>query len=87
MQLLEKKRNRFIKEKVLENLQDGFIFPVIFSIYHRKDEMRVTISFFEIGTAFLDMTTERYDMLPTAKWDKKEQTYIIEDEEKISLSK
>lgn len=31
----------------------------------------------------MDMTEERFYMLPIAKWDKKAQTVIIEDEEKI----
>lgn len=80
---IREKRNRSIKEEVLENLQDGYIFPITFNMYHSKDEMRVMISLFEVGTVFLDMTTERYDMLPVAKWDKKAQTFIIEDEDKI----
>lgn len=32
---------------------------------------------------FLDMTRERYDMLPIAKWNEKMQKLEIEDEEEI----
>lgn len=68
---------------MLENLQEGYIFPITFNMYHSKDEMRVMISLFDVGTVFLDMSTERFDMLPIATWDKKAQTFIIEDEDKI----
>lgn len=80
---IREKRNRAIKEEVLESLQDGQVFPITFDMYHSKREMRVMISLFEIGTAFLDMTEERYYMLPIAKWNKKTQTYIFEDEEEV----
>lgn len=80
---IREKRNRSIKEEVLENLQEGYIFPITFNMYHSKDEMRVMISLFDVGTVFLDMSTERFDMLPIATWDKKAQTFIIEDEDKI----
>ena len=53
---IREKRNRAIKEEVLESLQDGQVFPITFDMYHSKREMRVMISLFEIGTAFLDMT-------------------------------
>lgn len=80
---IREKRNRAIKEEVLESLQDGQVFPITFDMYHSKREMRVMISLFKIGTAFLDMTEERYYMLPIAKWNKKTQTYIFEDEEEV----
>lgn len=80
---IREKRNRAIKEEVLENLTEGYIFPITCDFYHGKDEMRVMISFFEVGTAFLDMTNERYFMLPIAKWNEKTQEYIFEDENEI----
>ena len=40
----------------------------------QKNEIRVQISFFlKMEWAFLDMTRERYDMLPIAKWNEKMQ--------------
>lgn len=80
---IREKRNRAIKEEVLENLTEGFIFPITRDFYHGKDEVRVMISLFEVGTAFLDMTNERYFMLPIAKWNEKTQEYIFEDENEI----
>ena len=80
---IREKRNRAIKEEVLENLTEGFIFPITLDFYHGKDEVRVMISLFEVGTAFLDMTNERYFMLPIAKWNEKTQEYIFEDENEI----
>ena len=43
---IREKRNRAIKEEVLESLQDGQVFPITFDMYHSKREMRVMISLF-----------------------------------------
>lgn len=80
---IREKRNRAIKEEFLESLNDEYIFPIIFHMYHSKDEIRVQVSFFEFGTGFLDMTLERYDMLPIAIWDEKEQKMQFETEDEI----
>lgn len=80
---IREKRNRAIKEEFLEKLQEKSIYPVIFKIYHEKNEIRAQISFFEYGTAFLDMTEERYNMLPVARWNEKTQTLDVEDEEEV----
>lgn len=77
------KRNRVLKKEFLRNLQDDAIYPVVFEMYHEKNEMRVQISFFEDGNGMLDMTRERYDMLPIAKWNEKMQQLEIENEEEI----
>lgn len=80
---IREKRNSAIKKEVLKNLTEGYIFPITYEFYHGKDEMRVMISLFEVGTALLDMTSERYFMLPIAKWNEKTQEYIFEDENEI----
>ena len=46
---IRKKRNKAIKEDFLNDLNDEYIFPIIFLFYHSKNEIRVTISFFELG--------------------------------------
>ena len=52
-------------------------------MFHSKNEIRVMISFFEQGKGLLDMTLERFDMLPTAIWDEKEQELRLETESEI----
>ena len=80
---IREKRNRVIKEELFEILQEGHVFPITFDMYHSKGEIRVMISLFEMGRVFLDMTEERYYMLPIARWNKQMQTYIFEDEEEV----
>lgn len=80
---IREKRNRALKEEFLESLNDEYVFPVIFHMYHSKDEIRVRISFFEMGDGFLDMTLERYNMLPTATWNENEQKLQLETENEI----
>ena len=80
---IREKRNRALKEHFLEKLQDDWIYPIVYQIYHEKNEIRVQISFFEDGMGFLDMTRERYDMFPIAKWNEKMQKLEIEDDEEI----
>ena len=55
---IREKRNRAIEEQFLESLQEGVLYPIVFKMYHTKDEIRVQIDFFENRTAFLDMTVE-----------------------------
>ncbi len=76
-------RNQAIKEKFLESLPEDFLFPVIFKIYHSKNEIRVMVSFPEGEKALLDMTIERYNMLPVAKWDNQKQELLLENESAI----
>lgn len=80
---IREKRNRALKEEFLESLNDEYIYPVVFYMYHSKAEIRVQISFFELGTGFLDMTVERYDMMPTARWNEEKQEMQLETEEEI----
>lgn len=80
---IREKRNRALKEKFLESLNDEHVFPVVNYMYHTKDEVRVQISFFEMGMGFLDMTSERYNMLPIATWNENEQKMQLETENEI----
>lgn len=80
---IREKRNRAIKEEFLEKISQENVYPIIFKMYHSKNEIRVQIAFDNGITAFLDMSEERYDILPIAKWDKENQQYELEDNEKI----
>lgn len=80
---IREKRNCALNEVFLESLHDDHIFPIELYIFHTKDEIRVQISFFENGRGLLDMTLERYDMLPIATWNEEEQTLKLETEEDI----
>ncbi len=80
---IRENRNRAIKEEVLEELPDHYVLPVLDEIHHQKGEMRVMLSFFEKGTAFLDMSEERYYMLPIAQRNDKKQEYLFEKEEAV----
>lgn len=80
---IREKRNKAIKEEFLESLPDDCIYPIMFKIYHEKNEIRVLISFFEEGEVLLDMTRERYDMLPVARWNEEMKKLELEDEEEI----
>ncbi len=80
---IREKRNQSLREDFVEGLNDEHIFPVEFHMFHSKNEIRVMISFFEQGKGLLDMTLERFDMLPTAIWDEKEQELRLETESEI----
>ncbi len=80
---IREKRNQALKEEFIESLNEKYIFPVELHFYHTKNEIRVQISFFEMGKGLLDMTEERYNMLPTAIWDEQEQKLLLETEEEI----
>lgn len=47
---IREKRNRAIEEQFLESLQEGVLYPIVFKMYHTKDEIRVQIDFFENNT-------------------------------------
>ena len=46
---IRERRNQAIKEEFLKFLPESFLFPVVFEMYHAKNEMRVQISFFDKG--------------------------------------
>lgn len=80
---IREKRNKAIKEEILEEIPDHYALPIIKDFYHQKGEMRVMVSLIEKGIALLDMSNERYDMLPVAKWNNKKQEYSFEAVETI----
>lgn len=80
---IRERRSQAIKEEFLKSLPEKFLLPIVFKMYHAKNEIRVQISFFDKGRALLDMTEERYDMLPVAKWNDKTQELQLEDENEI----
>lgn len=79
---IREKRNRSICDDYIERLPDKAIFPIIYYFHHTKDEIRVQIMTYPNGdTVFLDMSTERYDLLPTTKSDRSGNIVILSDEE------
>lgn len=76
---IREKRNQALKEEFLDSLPEDIILPIIFNFYHKTDEMRVQIAFGEKRKGLLDMSMERFQMIPVAKWDK--DHYVLEDEE------
>ena len=83
MAAIREKRNRALREDILEELEEEFIYPILSRMFHTKDEIRVEICFFNLGNAWLDMSVERYYMLPVARWNEELEAYEIEDEIKI----
>ena len=64
---IREKRNQQLKEDFLDNLPTDRTYPVAYHIYHTKDEVRVNILFDANGTSgFLDMSKNRYNLIPTA---------------------
>ena len=46
---IREKRNQSLKEEFLESLNDKHVFPIVYYMYHSKNEIRVIVSFFEFG--------------------------------------
>lgn len=80
---IRENRNRQLKEDYLDNLPDDIIMPIILMFYHTRDEIRVQIVLDKNGnTGFLDMSLERYEMLPQYKKDIN-GNFIFETDEQI----
>ncbi|TEB07167.1 hypothetical protein Psch_00710 [Pelotomaculum schinkii] len=80
---IRENRNRQLKEDYLDNLPDDIIIPIVLMFYHTRDEIRVQIVLDEKGnTGFLDMSSERYGMLPQYKTDVNGK-FIFETDEQI----
>ncbi|MEA4820932.1 MAG: HNH endonuclease [Erysipelotrichales bacterium] len=80
---IRENRNRQLKEDYLDNLPDDIIMPIILMFYHTRDEIRVQIILNKKGnTGFLDMSFERYEMLPQYKKDTN-GNFIFETDEQI----
>ncbi|MGG3963765.1 HNH endonuclease [Heyndrickxia faecalis] len=67
---IREKRNRQLKEDFLEKLPDNKVYPILHSFdEHNRGEIRVQIIFDEKGTkGFLDLTKNRYNLLPKAAY-------------------
>lgn len=79
---IREKRNRSIYHDYLESLPDNTIFPIIHYFHHTKNEIRVQIMTTSNGDIVsLDMSTDRYDLLPTTKLDKNGNIVVLSDEE------
>lgn len=78
-------RNRQLNEEYLERLTDENVYPIMLSFdEHNRGEIRVQIMFDEKGTmGFLDLTKNRYNLLPTAIV-KEDGTVELESEEYIN---
>ncbi len=63
---IREKRNRQLREEYLESLDDDGIYLVVFDMHHNTiNEIRVEILFDIKLSGFLDMSYERYELLPT----------------------
>lgn len=78
-------RNRQLNKEYLDSLSDEKVYPILLSLdEHNRGEIRVQILFDEKGTrGFLDLTKNRYNLLPTAVVNK-DGTVELESEESIN---
>ena len=75
------KRNRYIDENFLSTLPDAN-YPVKLVFYHTRDEVRTAIVLDEKGNfTLLDMSQERYDLIPTASIDQDGKVFIKSEDE------
>lgn len=80
---IREKRNRQLEPKLLKNLPDDILIPIINVYYHTKDEIRVMLALnAESDIAFLDMSYERFQLIPIAK-EKKDDSYELVEETKL----
>lgn len=65
---IREERNRAIREECVDEFPDDRKFPVIYHMYHTRDEIRLLIKLGdgdnEVG--FIDVSTARYNTLPNA---------------------
>lgn len=79
---IREKRNRQLDEEYLESLPNDIILLVVYTLYHTKDEIRVQLIFDEKRTTgFLDMSRERYELLPEYTLDSNGNVILKKDEE------
>lgn len=58
-------RNRSIREDVLDDLDEDHKFPVFMAVDHNSQEMRVGVMLSSEAKAWLDISYEGYESLPT----------------------
>ncbi|WP_283608922.1 HNH endonuclease [Faecalispora anaeroviscerum] len=80
MASIREKRNRNIREDYLESLPEKY-YPVKFIMIHNTlHEVRTMVIFDDKGTsAFLDMSTERYETIPVALEDSDGKYLVLEE--------
>ncbi|UEM02536.1 HNH endonuclease [Skermanella rosea] len=61
---IREKRNRFIDTKIIESIPDDYKFIIHRFIHTIKDELRIIIKDSEVGSQCVDISRERYEMLP-----------------------
>ncbi|EIT84144.1 hypothetical protein A374_16904 [Fictibacillus macauensis ZFHKF-1] len=85
---IREERNRQLKEEYLENLSHDMVYPISLSFdEHNRGEIRVQIVFDEKGTTgFLDMSKNRYNLLPKAIYHI-DGTVELETEEMINAKR
>lgn len=77
---IREKRNRCIKESVLDELPDGY-YLIRFLMLHNNDEIRTQVLFDDKGnSAFLDMSINRYETIPILKENDTIETLLTETE-------
>lgn len=79
---IRENRSRRLNKKFLENLPNNTILFVFYIYYHGKDEVRVELVFDEKFTrGFLDMSIERFKLLPEYKLNEFGEMIFETDEE------
>ena len=64
-QSIKADRNRTIIPQVIDELDDDTLFPVVFAMPHNDVEMRLRVMLAPESGAFLDVSFEAYEELPT----------------------
>lgn len=85
---IREQRNRQLKEEYLESLPDDLVYPIILALdEHNRGEIRVQISFDgKEKMGFLDMTKNRYNLLPRAIFNE-DGTIELESEEALNAKR
>ena len=67
---IRENRNRQLDQVYLESLPDDIVLLIFYTFYHAKDEVRVQLVFDKNNTRdFLDMSIERFELLPEYEVD------------------
>ena len=64
-QSIKADRNRTIIPEVIDELDEDTLFPVVFAMPHNDIEMRIKVMLAPETSAFLDVSFEAYEALPT----------------------
>jgi len=77
------KRNLYVEPSILNDLAEGHYFPIKFLMVHNTvDEFRTQVFLGpKYGSALLDMSKERFYMMPIAKYDSNGHIKILTESE------